>query len=100
MSVPVVRLSPRMRLVPIGCALGAVAVVSIASLSGQTAPSRVQGSAPPSAEKTRALLDQYCVTCHNDRVKTANLSLQGLDLATVPDHAELWEKVIRKLRAG
>ena len=33
-------------------------------------------------------------------LKTANLSLQGLDLATVGDHAELWEKVIRKLRAG
>jgi hypothetical protein len=40
------------------------------------------------------------VPCHNDRLKTANLSLQSLDLATVPDHAELWEKVIRKLRAG
>jgi hypothetical protein len=40
------------------------------------------------------------VTCHNDRAKTANLSLQGADLATVADHAELWERVVRKLRAG
>jgi hypothetical protein len=40
------------------------------------------------------------VTCHNDRLKTANLSLQGLDLTKVADRAELWEKVIRKLRAG
>jgi hypothetical protein len=40
------------------------------------------------------------VTCHNDRVKTANLTLEGLDLAKVADRAELWEKVIRKLRAG
>jgi hypothetical protein len=40
------------------------------------------------------------VTCHSDRVKTANLSLQGLDLAKVADQAELWEKVIRKMRAG
>jgi hypothetical protein len=46
------------------------------------------------------LLDTYCVTCHNDRLKTANLTLEGLDLAKVADHAELWEKVIRKLRAG
>ena len=90
-----------MRFVSVGCALGAVAVVSIASLSGQSATPRLQGSPPPiSPEKSRALLDQYCVTCHNDRLKTANLSLQGLDLATIPDHAELWEKVIRKLRAG
>jgi hypothetical protein len=101
MSVPVVRLSRRMRLVSVGCALGAVAVVSIASLSGQSVPLRAQGSAPPaSAEKSRALLDQYCVTCHNDRLKTANLSLQGADLTNVAGHAELWEKVIRKLRAG
>jgi len=53
-----------------------------------------------SSDKVRALLDQYCVTCHNDRLKTANLSLQGLDVTQAADHAELWEKVIRKLRAG
>ena len=46
----------------------------------------------------RALLDQYCVTCHNDKVKTANLSLQSSDIKSVADHPELWEQVIRKLR--
>jgi hypothetical protein len=59
-----------------------------------------QGGAGSEATKARALLDQYCVTCHNDRAKTANLSLQGLDLGAVGEHAELWEKVVRKLRAG
>src|SRR6188508_2524673 len=54
----------------------------------------------PTAATQRALLDQYCVTCHNDRLKTANLSLEKLDLTTAGDHSELWEKVIRKLRAG
>src|SRR6266566_6377502 len=48
----------------------------------------------------RALLDQYCVTCHNDRTKRANLSLEKLDLTTVGDNPQLWEKVVRKLRAG
>jgi len=57
-------------------------------------------AAPGDAASQRALLDKYCVTCHNDRVKTANLSLQNADLAAIPSHAELWEKVIRKLRAG
>jgi mono/diheme cytochrome c family protein len=52
------------------------------------------------AAAERALLDQYCVACHNNRAKTANLSLEGLDLSTVGDHPELWEKVVRKLRAG
>src|SRR5881409_3479753 len=53
-----------------------------------------------SAATQRALLDQYCVTCHNDRTKRANLTLEHLDLTTAGDHAELWEKVVRKLRAG
>src|SRR5690349_12600441 len=35
------------------------------------------------AAKQKALLDKYCVTCHNDRLKTANLSLEGSDLAAV-----------------
>src|SRR5678815_867545 len=52
------------------------------------------------AASQRAVLDQYCVTCHNDKLKTANLSLEKLDLTTAGDHAELWEKVVRKLRAG
>src|SRR5580698_1562940 len=61
---------------------------------------RVPPADVASATKQRALLDQYCVTCHNDRMKTANLTLAQLDLATVGDHPELWEKVVRKLRAG
>jgi hypothetical protein len=72
---------------------------SIGSVSGQSTTA-VTPSSTQTAQNQRALLDKYCVTCHSDRVKTANLSLQGLDLASVADHAELWEKVIRKLRAG
>jgi mono/diheme cytochrome c family protein len=48
----------------------------------------------------RALLDQYCVTCHNERGKTAGLMLDKLDLNRVSEGAEIWEKVIRKLRGG
>ena len=54
----------------------------------------------PTAARHRAVLDQYCVTCHNDRLKTSNLSLEKLDLATAGDHPEIWERVVRKLRAG
>ena len=49
---------------------------------------------------SRALLDRYCVTCHNERLQTANLMLDQVDLAQVGDHAEALEKVVRKLRAG
>ena len=39
----------------------------------------------------------YCQTCHNDRLKTGGLSLEGL---TLDRNAETWEKVVRKVRAG
>jgi hypothetical protein len=74
-----------------------------AATSHSQAPNSVSSpTATPRATVAaeRALLDQYCVTCHNNRAKTANLSLEGLDLSTVGDHPELWEKVVRKLRAG
>ena len=48
----------------------------------------------------RAVLDKYCVSCHNQRLKTGGLTLDNLDLAKVPAQAEVWEKVILKLRAG
>jgi cytochrome c5 len=52
------------------------------------------------AASTRVLLDQYCVSCHNQKLKTASLMLDQADLGRVAEHAELWEKVVRKLRAG
>ncbi|HTC36612.1 MAG TPA: DUF1592 domain-containing protein [Bryobacteraceae bacterium] len=48
----------------------------------------------------RAVLDKYCVTCHNQRLKTGGLALDTLDLGKIPAQAETWEKVILKLRAG
>ena len=52
------------------------------------------------APESAGLVGKYCVTCHNDKLKTADLSLQGVDLTNVPAHALIWEKVIRKLRTG
>ena len=43
---------------------------------------------------------QYCVTCHNQRLKTAKLELDTLDLAHPEHDALAWERAIRKLRAG
>ena len=58
------------------------------------------GSEATAQAPSRALLDRYCVTCHNERLKTANLMLDQVDLDRVGDHAEALEKVVRKLRAG
>jgi len=46
------------------------------------------------------LLNQYCVTCHNEKLKTGGLELDKLDLNHVGANAEIWEKVVRKVRAG
>jgi hypothetical protein len=48
----------------------------------------------------RAVLDEYCVTCHNQQAKTAGLMLDTLDLSRLSEHADQWEKVIRKVRVG
>src|SRR2546425_13161206 len=53
-----------------------------------------------SAENGRALLDKYCITCHNERRRTAGLELDKTDIANIPAGAEIWEKVTKKLRLG
>ena len=53
-----------------------------------------------SASSSRQLLDRYCVTCHNDRLETAGLKLDQIDVANVAEGVEVWEKVVRKLRTG
>jgi mono/diheme cytochrome c family protein len=63
-------------------------------------PLSAQPSAVSQTAPQRAVLDKYCVTCHSDKLRTGGLSLQSLDLAKVPEAAESWEKVIRKLHVG
>ncbi len=58
------------------------------------------GQAPAAKSPERALLDQYCVGCHNQRAKTADLMLDQIDPSEAAEHAETWEKVIRKVNAG
>jgi len=68
------------------------------------APQAAQPAAASPDVQYAAVVKQYCVTCHNDRTKTAELSLEKLDLSNVPDsdaHSrEILEKVVRKLRRG
>src|SRR4030095_12166879 len=62
-----------------------------------------QGTAAAATDASsgdQALVDKYCVTCHNARSLSGNLSLAGLDVTNPADHPETFEKVIRKVRAG
>ncbi|MGE3340255.1 MAG: DUF1592 domain-containing protein [Alphaproteobacteria bacterium] len=74
---------------------GAMALTSAAG----PAAGRV-AAAPVAAIDARAVMTQYCVTCHNQKSKTGGLALDDLDPAKAPEHAEVFEKVVRKIRAG
>ena len=54
----------------------------------------------PLAATQAAVLNTYCVTCHNEKARTGGFSLENADLANIPKEAETWEKVIRKVRVG
>lgn len=71
-------------------ALALPAIVFMTAASAVAQPGNAQ----------RALLDRYCVTCHNQRLRTANLTLDTLPLDDVGQNARLWEKVLLKLRTG
>ena len=55
---------------------------------------------PQNPSTDQALLNQYCIGCHNEKTKTAGLMLEKLDLTHPGQDAETWEKVVRKVRAG
>ena len=79
--------------------LATVAWMSAAALSAVDA----QGPpVPPGpiALDDRALVKQYCVTCHNERVRNGGLVLETLDPDAVAHDAETWEKVVRKIKTG
>ena len=52
----------------------------------------------PASSPAGATLDRYCATCHNDRLRTGGLTLAALDPSNPSGHAEIWERVVRKLR--
>ncbi len=99
------------RVVSCGCMIAVVAAcylhVARLDAAGPQAP-RAQATSvetPSTAVSTaspdpRALLDQYCVTCHNERLATAGLLLDESDVEHVGAGADTWEKVVRKLRSG
>ena len=81
----------------VGLSAGFSASVRLHAAPGAGQETRTETVA---AAPQRALLDQYCVTCHNERLQTAGLTLDALDVNHVAADAEVWEKVVRKLRAG
>jgi mono/diheme cytochrome c family protein len=105
----------------LGTATGfVVAVVASVGSSAQQAPASAQKprvnaarqagaasqtatAAAPAADAVtanKALIQKYCVGCHNEKLKSGGLALSTLDIAQVAKNAESWEHVIRKVRTG
>jgi len=87
--------------------LASLILVNSAGAQATGAKPATAGAAPAmTAETERATLNQYCVACHNEKAKKSGqrpalaITLDNLDTAHVEQHAEDWERVVRKLRAG
>ena len=84
--------------------VGLAAALSVHPPAHATSPIPRSGSAAAEAQApaapSRELFDRYCVTCHNDRLRTGGLMLDRLDIGQVHANAETLEKVVRKLRSG
>jgi mono/diheme cytochrome c family protein len=75
-----------------------IALVAGAFLAATVYP--VAFATPPQPVEPRAVVDTYCIGCHNQRVRTAGLALDNLDISKPAHDAEVWERVITRLRAG
>ena len=65
-----------------------------------TAAGQSGSGTPPQANYRSAVVDRYCVTCHNARAKTGGLVLEDIDVDRPETNVDVWEKVIRKVRSG
>ena len=87
---------PRATVVGLGVALAA----SIGYVQLLAAPPESVAAQAATPTPQRALLDRYCVGCHNERTLTGGLALDVTDITDVSQAPEIWEKVVQKLRGG
>jgi hypothetical protein len=75
---------------------------TVAQVAPETHPVRAAPVSPAeiSTEELTAVVRRVCGLCHNDALKTGNLSLQAFDVAAAPQTPQISEKMISKLRAG
>src|SRR4029450_224010 len=52
-----------------------------------------------SVSPERAVVNRYCISCHNSALKAGDLALDEISGQDVSRHPDVWEKVVRKLRA-
>src|ERR1700748_2436356 len=103
-----------------GFGLGAAAVAGLMAFLGAasadttpTAPASAQlasNATPTPASQPvpqmvtpddhKKMLMQYCTACHNDRLKTAGMSVVPLDANNLQANQATWEKILRRVSLG
>jgi hypothetical protein len=89
----------------VGILSGILTAILLAALNSVPAGAARQnevrtGPSPSPARTIREFTNQYCVGCHNERLKTAGLALDSRDFEHLAADADVWEKVIRKVQVG
>jgi mono/diheme cytochrome c family protein len=87
----------RASVLAVGVSVGAVVALTSARPSARQAPAAAQSQ---QASAPQAVLSKYCITCHNQKARVGGLALDTLDASNPGPHADVWERVVEKLRAG
>src|SRR5215212_7467853 len=93
----VVAIATVLVLVSTGSAAQRPATPAAGSSIGSAAVRTSSPAAASTPAARKALLDQYCVTCHNVDDKVAGITFDTMDLSRVAKDGEVWEKAIKKL---
>ena len=80
--------------------VGALWLGAVTGVFPQSAGSGATNPAAPPVSAPRDVIATYCTSCHNQRLKTAGLTLDSINVDDVAGSAEIWEKVVRKVRGG
>ncbi len=78
-------------------------LIGIAWVGGgfsHAAGSQSLNTVPSHGSAQRAVLDRFCVTCHNQELRTAGLMLDQMDVEKIGEGSAVWEKVLSKVEAG
>jgi cytochrome c5 len=76
----------------------AIAVATFCALT--TIHAQEPAAVPAAPSPNQALVNKYCAVCHNERLRTAELLLDKADVDDVTKTPQIWEKAVKKLRAG
>jgi hypothetical protein len=76
------------------------ALVAVGVIFPSVAAQSQRSSTSEAGSTDRAVLNKYCISCHNAKLRTGGLTLDGLSPEDVDQDSATWEKVVRKLRSG